>query len=216
MIPTSPLPDPTESPQPPGSRAKVSHVGQMLYMGVISAFALIVVACTYSLSLHRSIPKTFSFTEVGLLVLLVLAGAYDTLEGWAQALSGDSSPTKFNLRWQLWRAKYGRHVITLGVGLNMFALSEAVIHSGGGLHSPLAPLLTGPAIFGACVAQTRLSMGLVLAVSAVVIGVVDATSHHSPPHSGWGPYVTASLSLLLGAGFINVLQIRSRGDTRGS
>ncbi|MFL5953682.1 MAG: hypothetical protein ACJ76I_06205 [Gaiellaceae bacterium] len=117
------------------------------------------------------------------------------------------------------RRHVGGWLVIAAVIANMYAIMELVAKTGQGLESPFAPLLAGPPLFGAFVAQSsRLNLAALVFGCSAVVFVVDYlapapgtqiepafhVAHPATPWPTWGAYAATTITLVLVAGAIAV------------
>jgi hypothetical protein len=211
-------------------------------LGVMAGVTLVLLAVVSSLlrfCFTPSHPNPFTFWLIELAVITASIGVGFGERIWQAVqivLFSENPDDQINIekwgqsqeKWERRRKRFGGYAVVAAVAANMFALEQVVSKTGEGIHSPFAPLLTGPALFGAFVAQSRLGMAPLLGISAGVILWLDleAPRHHTThadlaligtkicrcananPVPDRASYAIPAMSLLLVAGFISTFRIR--------
>jgi hypothetical protein len=189
------------SSDPPGRAPAVPRGSQFLYMFFISASGGLVI---HEYAPKDSIPPYFWSIEaiIWTICALGLDVLYDLVQG--SPFIGSLEATPSVPEFKKWRDRYGHLFIKIGVVLNMVALWIAVKHTGGALKSPFVPMLAGPAIFGAFVAQTKRGIFELVFLALLGILAIDRWLSGRIPGEQWRAYYAPQVALLVAAGAISM------------
>jgi hypothetical protein len=174
-------------------------------MFFISLIAMLVVSLFQDKAPVHAIPPAFWLLELFVLAICAVGG-FDVVVDSAKRgrFVGQKDAVGSLPKWKRLRDDYGHWFVQAGVAVNTLALWIAIIHTGGAGASPFAPMLAGPAIFGAFVAQTKSGIAQIVILALAATLLVDHVFRGHVEGPEWIAVWVPQAALLFGAGIISI------------